>query len=218
MAAVRMPNFSVEEVLAHDIFNDGSRTASERPPDCLSKLKEALTHIAREKSCVINNKRERICWYLHKKCQRCAPWFKYQLNCKLKQFFNEQTQIANQTTQLFSLNHAIKNVSPLKLDGKVIFWSFPVQYWCCIASLAAAALEKNQSGDRGTTKYRVHDHWNLADEHKLKNCSPISRLDFIQGCNSYWCARATGIFRENLAWWFDITCNKSLLYIQVIVC
>ena len=42
MAAVRRRNFSVEEVLAHDIFNDGSRTASERPPDCFSKLKEAV--------------------------------------------------------------------------------------------------------------------------------------------------------------------------------
>ena len=46
----------MEEVLAHDIFNDGSRTAFERPPDCFLKLREALTDIARERPCSINER------------------------------------------------------------------------------------------------------------------------------------------------------------------
>ena len=50
MAAVRSRNFSVEEVLTHDIFNDSTTVnVSERPPNCSQKLKEALGDLAREK-------------------------------------------------------------------------------------------------------------------------------------------------------------------------
>ena len=57
MAVVRSGNLSVEEVLTHDIFNNGSTNnfeSSYGPPDCFLKLKEALCHIAREKGRDIN--------------------------------------------------------------------------------------------------------------------------------------------------------------------
>ena len=50
MTAVRSRNFSLEEVLTHDIFNDSTTVnVSERPPNCFWKLKEALGDLAREK-------------------------------------------------------------------------------------------------------------------------------------------------------------------------
>ena len=48
---VRSRNFSLEEVLTHDIFNNEPTTDPERPPDCSQKLREALGDLAREKGC-----------------------------------------------------------------------------------------------------------------------------------------------------------------------
>ena len=47
MAAVRSQHFSVEEVLRQDIFISGSTAQSEQPTNCFSKLKEALSDVAR---------------------------------------------------------------------------------------------------------------------------------------------------------------------------
>jgi hypothetical protein len=96
----------VEEVLAHDIFNDGSRTASERLPDCFLKLREALTAIAREKSGSINE-------------QEFVDTCTRNINGVLHDFSTSSGSGSNGSLALKELNKSIKPAPILQREARL---------------------------------------------------------------------------------------------------